>query len=231
MQSKIIILLLFLFTIKIAGQGIDISDYLRKIESGKIEEVKEKLPELKTKYPHDPSVLFLDGILTESGKSSVSIFSDVVNNYPQCKYADAAVFRIYSYYFAADMLPDAASWLEKLKKNYPSSPYIKIAEKNNLPAPVESKKYDSKNVNSQDSKIKYKYTIQAGAFSNKENANALKKQFIDAGYSSEIKEKTVAGTVFQVVYVGKFTAEEEAKNVLQQINSQYSLDGRVIGIN
>ena len=216
MQTKFIISLLFLLTINIAGQGIDISDYLKKIESGKIEEVKEKLPELKAKYPHDPSVLFLEGILTENGKTSVSLFSNVVNNYPQSRYADAAMYRIYSYYYALEMSPESASWLGKLKKNYPSSPYIKIAEKNNKIS---------------DQKIKYKYTIQAGAFSNKENANALKKQFIDAGYSSEIKDKTVAGTIFQVVYVGKFTTEEEAKNFLQQINSQYNLDGRVISIN
>ena len=216
MQTRFIISLLFLLTINIAGQGIDISDYLKKIETGKIEEVKEKLPELKTKYPLDPSVLFLEGILTENGKTSVSIFSTVVNTYPQSRYADAAVYRIYSYYYALGMSPESASWLGKLKKNYPSSPYIKIAEKNNKIS---------------DQKIKYKYTIQAGAFSNKENANALKKQFIDAGYSSEIKDKTVAGTIFQVVYVGKFTTEEEAKNFLQQINSQYNLDGRVISIN
>jgi hypothetical protein len=216
MQTKFIISLLFLLTINIAGQGIDISDYLKKIETGKIEEVKEKLPELKAKYPHDPSVLFLEGILTENGKTSVSIFSTIVNTYPQSRYADAAVYRIYSYYYALEMSPESASWLDKLKKNYPSSPYIKIAEKNNKIS---------------DQKIKYKYTIQAGAFSNKENANALKKQFIDAGYSSEIKDKTVAGTIFQVVYVGKFTTEEEAKNFLQQINSQYNLDGRVISIN
>lgn len=216
MQTKFIISLLFLLTINIAGQGIDISDYLKKIETGKIEEVKEKLPELKAKYPHDPSVLFLEGILTENGKTSVSLFSNVVNNYPLSRYADAAMYRIYSYYYALEMSPESASWLGKLKKNYPSSPYIKIAEKNNKIS---------------DQKIKYKYTIQAGAFSNKENANALKKQFIDTGYSSEIKDKTVAGTIFQVVYVGKFTTEEEAKNFLQQINSQYNLDGRVISIN
>jgi hypothetical protein len=59
----------------------------------------------------------------------------------------------------------------------------------------------------------------------------LIKQFVNAGYSAEIKEKTVAGTIFQVVYVGKFTTEEEAKNFLQQINSQFNLDGRVISFN
>jgi hypothetical protein len=210
------------------GQGIDISDYLKKIESGKLEEVKEKLPELKTKYPDDPSVLFLDGILTENGKTSVSLFSTIVNNYPESKYADAAVFRIYSYYFAREMFTEAATWLNRLKKDYPTSPYIKLSDQNIPPADQKDKIQFNKKT---DSKIKYKFTIQAGAFSSKENANALKKQFTDAGYSSEIKEKTVGGTVFQVVNVGKFTTEEEAKNFLQQINTQYNLDGRVISVN
>ena len=218
MKPKVLIFLLLLLTIKITAQGIDISDYLKKIESGNIEEVKERLTELKTKYPNDPSVLFLEGVLTENGKTSVSLFSNVINNYPKSSYADAAAFRIYSYYYALEMSPEAASWLSRLKKDYPSSPYIKIAEKN---IPLLSTTL----------KIKYSFTIQAGAFSNKENANALKKQFINAGYSTEIKEKTVAGTIFQVVYIGKFTTEEEAKNFLKQINSEYSLDGRVININ
>jgi hypothetical protein len=231
MKTNFIISLLFLLTINVAGQGIDISDYLKKIESGKVEEVKEKLPELKMKYPRDPSVLFLEGILTEDGKISVSIFSNVVSNYPQSRYADAAVFRIYSYYYALDKSQEASSWLDRLKKDYPTSPYIKIAEKNNNLTQVNLKKDDTKLVNNQDSKIKYKYTIQAGAFSNKENANALKKQFIDAGYSSEIKEKTVAGALFQVVCVGKFMTEVEAKNFLKQINTQYNLDGRIVSIN
>jgi hypothetical protein len=228
MRTVFIIYLLLLSTINIFGQGIDISDYLKKIESGKLEEVKEKLPELKTKYPDDPSVLFLDGILTENGKTSVSLFSTIVNNYPESKYADAAVFRIYSYYFAREMFTEAATWLNRLKKDYPTSPYIKLSDQNIPPADQKDKIQFNKKT---DSKIKYKFTIQAGAFSSKENANALKKQFTDAGYSSEIKEKTVGGTVFQVVNVGKFTTEEEAKNFLQQINTQYNLDGRVISVN
>ena len=228
MRNGFIIYFLLLSTINIFGQGIDISDYLKKIESGKLEEVKEKLPELKTKYPDDPSVLFLDGILTENGKTSVSLFSTIVNNYPESKYADAAVFRIYSYYFAGEMFTEAATWLKRLKKDYPTSPYIKLSAQNIPPADQKDKiQYNKKT----DSKIKYKFTIQAGAFSNKDNANTLKKQFTDAGYSAEIKEKTVGGTVFQVVYVGKFTTEAEAKNFLQQIDTQYNLNGRVISIN
>jgi hypothetical protein len=225
MRLTIFILLLLLSAVNIFGQGIDVSDYLKKIESGKIEEVKEKLPDLKSKYPDDPSVLFLDGILTENGKASVILFRTVVNNYPESKYADAAAFRIYSYYYAAEQFKDAASWLDKLKKNYPASPYIKIAEKNIPPLDQEKITHDKKDA---EIKLNYKYTIQAGAFGNKENAETLKNQFTDAGYSSDIKQKQVAGTLFHIVYVGKFTTKEEAKNSLRQINSTYSLDGRVV---
>jgi hypothetical protein len=224
----VIIPLILFSTINVFGQGIDISDYLKKIESGKLAEVKEKLPELKAKYPNDPSVLFLDGILTENGKTSVSLFSTIVNNYPESKYADAAVFRIYSYYFAREMFNEAATWLNKLKKDYPASPYIKLTDQNIPPTDQKDKKPNNKKT---DSQLKYKFTIQAGAFGNKENANALKKQFTDAGYSADIKEKTVAGTIFQVIYVGKFITEIEAKNFLKQLNSEYSLDGRVVSIN
>jgi hypothetical protein len=228
MHNGFIIFLFLFLAVNTYGQGIDISEYLKKIESGKIEEVKEKLPELKTKHPDDPSVLFLDGILTENGKTSVSLFSTIVNNYPESKYADAAVFRIYTYYFACEMFPEASTWLRKLKKDYPASPYIKLTDQNIPPTDQKDKIQNNKKT---DSQLKYKYTIQAGAFSNKDNAASLKKQFTDAGYFAEIKEKTVAGTVFQVLYVGKFSTETEAKNILKHINSEYSLDGRVTNIN
>jgi hypothetical protein len=228
MKSIFLISTLFLLTINLAAQGIEISGFLKNIENGKIDEVREKLPELKSKYPDDPSVLFLDGILTENGKLSVKLYSTVVNSYPDSKYADAAAYRIYSYYYASDQLDDADLWLKRLKKDYPSSPYIKLTEKNVLPA--EKKKLNRTNEENEQS-LKAKYTIQAGAFSSKENADALKNQFISAGYSSEIKDKEVAGTLFKIVYVGKFDSMDEAKKFLKQINSDYSLDGRVVNNN
>jgi hypothetical protein len=230
MKQSFIIFLLCISSLTVFAQGIDISDYLKKIESGQLEEVKRQLPDLKAKYPDDPSVLFLDGILTENGKTSVKLFSTIVNNFPESRYADAAVFRIYSYYYAGSQMHEAANWFDRLKKDYPSSPYIKIAEKNDLIQPVDKKK-NTENVNSKTQKIKYKYTIQAGAFGNKENAETLYNQFITAGFTSEINEKTVAGTQFHVVYVGKFNSEDEAKKFLKQINSEYKLAGRIIPAN
>jgi cell division septation protein DedD len=77
----------------------------------------------------------------------------------------------------------------------------------------------------------FKFTIQAGAFSNPENAAKLQKDFLKSGYFSEIKEKNVAGTLFKVVYVGKFKTEKEASEILKSINEKYSLSGRIIPAN
>ena len=125
------------------------------------------------------------------------------------------------------MYDTAKKQLDKLKKNYPQSPYIKIAE-NKIPSENELSTKEQKP--DEKKQIDYKYTIQAGAFSKIDNAKFLKKDFEDSGFFSEIKEKVVGGTTFEVVYVGRFASENEAKNFLQVINSEFKLDGRVVNI-
>ncbi len=166
---------------------------------------------------------------------------------PKSKYADAAVFKLYSYYYSTGDYNKAETYLKKLKKGYPASPYLKITDKN-IPKqndiltdanPVENNsspyingtkeagKIDSEINKPEDENI-YKYKIQAGAFSKDENAVSLNKNFIDAGYDSVIIQKTVGGTIFHVVIVGKFKTDDEAKSFLDLINSKFNLAGRII---
>jgi len=235
MFNKLIILFLLTTGSAAFAQGVDISDYLKKIESGNKDEVKAFLPRLKSQNLNDANVLFLEGVLTENGQESVTIFSKVADKYPQSKYADASLFRVYSYYYALQQFDSASSYIERLKKEYPLSPYIKIAEKNtvvidenNTERPAIDPLPPKKLIKKTETNVNYKFTIQAGAFTSKDNAEALKKQFEDAGINSEVKDKDVAGTTFHVVYAGKFVIEKDAKDFLQNINSQYSLDGRVV---
>ena len=209
------------------SQDVDIVSYLKQIESGEKSEVEEKLPGLKKDYPNSPSVMFLEGVLTQNGQEAVTIYTKIVTYYPYSKYADAALYRIYSYYYALGLYDTAKNHLNRLKKDYPQSPYIKIAERN-IPSENEFSSREQKP--DEKKQLDYKYTIQAGAFGKLANAQSLKKDFQDSGFFSEIKEKVVGGTTFQVVYVGKFVNEEEAKNFLQVINSEFKLDGRVVNI-
>ena len=231
-QFKFLFLLSFIFisSINVFSQEVNIVPYLKQIDNGQKVKALSHLAELKDDYPDDPSVMFLEGVLTENGQDAVAIYTEIINEYPNSKYADAAVFRIYSYYYALGLYGTANSFLNRLKKDYPKSPYIKIAEQRTetttMPLSAKKKPLPPKSKN----KIIYNYTIQAGAFTISANAGHLKTRFENAGFYSSIKDKNVAGTIFHVVYVGKFETEESAKKALNIIDKQFNLQTRVTTI-
>ena len=132
------------------------------------------------------------------------------------------------------MYETAKEKLIQLQAKYPSSPYLKVASQTRIPDqdeqtqeqqnPTEEKKQQTV------SEHQYKFTIQAGAFSNSDNAKSLQSDFENAGMFCQIKEKNVAGTVFNVVYVGKFLTEDEADNFLKVINEKFKLNARIVPI-
>ena len=227
-------LLFSALSININAQDVNIVPYLQQIENGKADEVRNELIGLKEKYSDDPSVMFLEGVLTENGQKAVVIYQKVVDEYPDSKYADAALYRIYSYYYALGLYEAATEKLNKLITDYPNSPYIKIAKQNQLPVNPEITQEDDTDVTQQKKEDvvgdDYKFTIQAGAFSKIENAESLQIKFEKSGIFSEIKDKLVAGTTFHVVYVGKFVTENDAESFLKTINDKFELSGRVIQI-
>lgn len=218
-------------------QEVDIIDYLKEIEAGNKEKVLIEYSSLKKSHPADPSVMFLGAVLTENAQDALAVYRDILEKYPSSKYADASLYRIYSYHYALGFYDSAKLYLNRLKLEYPVSPYIKIAERNipgkNDPLTPKEKTTVITEKTEPEKEIRqpvYKYTIQAGAFSIEANAKNLKKEFEESGYFTEIKEKVVAGTTFHVVYIGRFESEEEAKNFLTRINSEFKLEGRVVSL-
>ncbi len=209
-------------------QEKDIVPYLKLIESGQRDSVQKVLPDLQKSFPDDPSVLYLQGVLTENGQDAVPVFNRIIADFPKSKYADASLYRLYSYYYSLGLYKTASVFLDKLKKSYPESPYIKIAGKE-MPSDDETTTTLSSSA-SIDTSGDFKFTIQAGAFSDNSNAADLKKRFEDSGYYSFVKKKTVGGSDFNVVMVGQFKTREEAENFLGLINKQFRLNGRVVSI-
>ena len=64
-----IIFLVSIFSI-LLSQNVDL--YFSLIEEGELDGVKENLPELLSKYPKDPGVLYLKALLTEDGELQLS---------------------------------------------------------------------------------------------------------------------------------------------------------------
>ena len=233
-------LVLSFLTTSSFAQETNIVSYLKQVERGNKQVVLDQMPDLKKDHPNDPSILFLEGVVTENGQNAVVLYKELLNKYPKSRYADAAVYRIYSYYYALGLYETAKTYLEMLKKNYPNSGYLDAAERK-MPVKDELSSEDKvvkeqppvkkeESPETEKKNLDYKFTIQAGAFSNTDNAIALMKRFEDAGFYSQVKEKNVAGTSFHVVFIGKFLTEEEAKNFLDVINTRFSLDGRIVPI-
>jgi tetratricopeptide (TPR) repeat protein len=228
-KTILFIILLCSFSDTLLSQERDIVPYLKLIESGAKDSVLQILPGLEKSYPNDPSVLFLQAILSENAQDAIPVYDRIIKDFPKSKYADASVYRLYSYYYSIGLYNTAAAFLGKLKKEYPDSPYIKSAEREipeiNEPSPPEQE------ITAGDNKADFRFTIQAGAFSNDSNAASLKKSFEDAGYYSFIKDKSVGGTDFKVVYVGRFGKRDEAESFLQVVNKQFDLDGHIVALN
>jgi tetratricopeptide (TPR) repeat protein len=235
MKTTISILLIsisFLLFQESFAQEVDIIPYLKKVEQGNIEEVKSELLNLKSDYPKSSNLIFLEAVITENGQDAVALYQKLIDDHPKSRYADASLYRIYSYYFALGLYNTADKQLERLKKEYPESPYIKMADVNVVKKDGDESPTNTNNELEQNTaENDYQFTIQAGAFTNSANASGLKKEIENAGMISFIKEKNVAGTVFNVVYIGKFTSRKEAEDFLPVANTRFRINGRVTEIN
>ena len=122
-----IVYLIFLLSISL-GQNIDL--YFSLIEQGKIDGVKENLPELISKYPKNPGVLYLKALLTQDGKSAIKHYKKLLKQYPNSKYAPDAAMKIGEYLYARGLYTQAATLLKNIPIKY--SRFIGIQRATNL---------------------------------------------------------------------------------------------------
>lgn len=232
-MKKIFVISLFFYSALVA-QEVDIVPALQQIENGNIKSAETILRDLKTKNANDPSVIFLDAVLTKDGEEALKKYSTVLEKYPECKYADAVIYRIFSYYYSLGYYKKAETYLDRLKKDFPASPYIKTADRKipdieeqpsppviTTSKPIQTEKTETKT---------YNFTIQAGAFLNVENAKKLSEQLKRENYFTEITTKDIGGSILNVVNVGRFTSEEESKSVLLLLEKKFNIKGRTVPI-
>ncbi len=226
--NKLIVLGFLFIAIVIFAQSPDITSALMDIESGKLDNAREKLEKLKKTNPNSPEVLFLEGVLIKEGNKALEKYKEVFEKYPGSKYADAALYRTFSYYYAVGSYKRAEKYLNELKKKYPGSPYIKAANRT-IPSDDEVTVTES-NPPDKEKQIfpkKEYYTIQAGAFTSYENAKKMQKRFKKAGLTSKITSKQVGGSFLNIVTVGKFSSRKEAEKFLKVLKRDFSLEGRI----
>ena len=109
----------FVFLLVSLSFGQNIKLYLSLIEEGKTEGVKENLPELISKYPNNPSVLYLKALLIQDGNSAIKLYKDLLKKYPNSKYAPNSAMKIGEYFYARGLYTQAATLLKNIPIKYP----------------------------------------------------------------------------------------------------------------
>ncbi|MDZ7766124.1 MAG: SPOR domain-containing protein [Melioribacteraceae bacterium] len=231
MKIKFVITLLTILSSSLSAQEVNIVEYLKAIEDGQVETAISGLNNLKKTHPDDPSVLFLDAVLTEDGESALTKYQKIYEQHPNSNYADAALYRVFSYYYALGIYNRAENLLTKLKSEYSSSPYIRMANRNipdvgeTIEEPVEHIPETKPPASGSDD---YKFTIQAGAFLNIDNAKNLLNEIQKDGYPAELGTKSVGGSLLNVVTFGHLESEEEADPLISYLKNKFNLNGRII---
>ena len=106
----------------LTAQSFDI--YFQLIEEGKIQEVRDQIPELKSKYPYEPAIPYLQALMNEKGDSSIIQFRQFINKFPNSKYADDAEMKIGEYLYARGLYSQASRQLKKIPLKYKNSNHI-----------------------------------------------------------------------------------------------------------
>ena len=93
--------------------------YLTLVEKGEIQEVRESLPNLLSRYPNEPGVYYLQALINQDGDESISQYQRLINNYPSSDFSYMSSMKIGEYLFARGLYTQAGQQLKKTILSYP----------------------------------------------------------------------------------------------------------------
>jgi hypothetical protein len=211
-----------------------IERYVGMIESGQADPVRAELPELLSKYPNDPGVLYLQGLLTKEGAEAVRVYQSIVDNHPKSEWADDALFRVYQFYQAIGLFRTAELKLNQLKRDYPRSRYVTGLAEETAPAPGQKETAPPPRTETAPAPqqpaapAQGQFSLQVGAYSTQVNADKQKLFFEDLGYPVEVIAKSKDGRTLYTVNIGNYMTYDEAKAKSAALKKQYNVDSFVV---
>ena len=244
------------FPIFIVGQNIDM--YISLIDEGQINSVREKLPELISKYPNNAGVTYLQALLTKDGMKSLDLYKLIIEKFPKSSFSDDASAKLGEYFYARGLYSQACRSLSQFPRKYPrfnemqrvldllvssfqavgqndSAQYYLSIYQGMFPyLDVEKYGINTSKVNMQHiKKEKHStkqspYVIQIGAFSSLKNANRLKLQANQIGHQVEIVQIETKDRTLNAVRVIRYNSKTAAEKVGQNIKRKLGVDYRVL---
>ncbi len=248
--------LFFIFPIFILCQNIDM--YISLIDEGQENSVKEKLPELISKYPNSAGVIYLKALLTKDGMKSIDLYNLLIEKFPKSSFSDDAYVKLGEYFYARGLYSQACRSLSQFPRKFPRyhdmqrvidllvSSFQAVGQKDSAQyylsiyqgmfpyLDVEKYGIKTSDVNSpstqenQYSHKRFPYVIQIGAFSSLKNANRLKLQVNQIGHEVQIVQVETKDRTLNAVRVVRYKSKTAAEKVGQNIKRKLGVDFRVL---
>lgn len=252
-MNKLLILVIPIF---LSGQNVDM--FFSLINEGQISGVRKKVPELISKYPNDPGVLYLQAILTIDGNRALELYGQIIERFPESKYSIESSVKIGEYFYAKGLYTQAAKQLCLIPRKYPRYPEIErivdlmassfmaIGADDSLRYYLGIYESMFPNLNFQNNFKREKvnkisktelttevrevkpYVIQIGAFGSIQNAKRLKLQVSQIGYKVELVPVQTNGRSLNTVRIIRYKSKSEAERVGKLVKNKLGIEFRVL---
>lgn len=222
------------------GGDPDVNSYITRINNGQGEEVRNEIPSLLAKYPNNPGVLYLQGLVTSDGGEAVRIYQSIVDNFPKSEWADDALFKVYQFYYALGLYRTAELKMNQLRKEYPASKHLQNASaepetkglaEEHQQTPAAARPAPDTTVQPTREAVTpppLRFALQVGAFTTQVNAEKQKQFFEQLGYPVEVLNKVKDNRALFLVWVGTYPTYDEAKAGGVEIKKKYNVASIVI---
>jgi tetratricopeptide (TPR) repeat protein len=234
-------------TVMCAARGqtpdLDVSKLVAMVEGGQADQVRADLPSLLSRYPNNPGLLYVQGLLTDDGAEAVRVYQSVVDNFPRSEWADDALYRVYQFYYSLGLYRTAELKLGQLRRDYPKSKYLlsltgvqtqNLAEERDTvlraattPDHPDTVTLSQPPVKGAASPSQEQYVLQVGAYTGQANAEKQKRYFEDLGYTVQVITKVKDSRSLFTVLVGSFGTYEEAKVKSVELKQKHNVSAFV----
>jgi TolA-binding protein len=230
------------------GQDLDEAITLfNSFQFGRAKEIFQKLKEDKD-HPRIGEVYYYLGRLSVNPDTAAHYYYQVINSYPQSRYADICYLEIAKINVVRKNFRTAIANLDELSKRYPDTDYrdeimfwqgvsyvsldeteqgeaILIELQKSYPKSVWSER--AANITrTKDIEPEF-YAIQLGSYRNRSNAEKYASTLRDMGLEVRVVEALVKGQTYYRVWTGHFITLEQAKEYMLKLDS-LGLKGNVV---
>ncbi len=116
-----------ILSLNLYSQKEDVNRLIKLSTEGKLDEVRNSIPDLLAKYPDDPGVKFLHASVIEDALLAIEVYKRIIKEFPNNEFVDDCYWRIIQFYAIMGDINKAEEELIQFRKKYSTSPFLSPA--------------------------------------------------------------------------------------------------------